>query len=98
MPRKNASTPTASTWMDPDDAPEITDAFYDDAEIRHGNRLIKRGRHPIPWPKQLVSIRLDQEVLDRLRELGPGWQTKANAALRAFVETLPKRDEPAAKE
>jgi uncharacterized protein (DUF4415 family) len=92
--RSAASKPV---WVDADDAPEITEEWLDGAEIRHGNRLIKRGRHPIPWPKQLVSIRLDQEVLDRLRELGPGWQTKANAALRAFVETLPKRDEPADK-
>ena len=45
----------------------------------------------------LVSIRLDQEVLDRLRELGPGWQTKANAALRAFVDSLPKNDDQGAK-
>ena len=93
--RSVASRPV---WVDPDDAPEITEEWLDGAEIRHGNRLIKRGRHPIPWPKQLVSIRLDQEVLDRLRELGPGWQTKANAALRAFVDSLPKPDEPAAKE
>jgi hypothetical protein len=28
-----------------------------------------------------VSIRLDQDVLDGLRGLGAGWQTKANAAL-----------------
>ena len=93
--RSVASKPV---WVDPDDAPEITEEWLDQAEIRHGNRLIKRGRHPIPWPKQLVSIRLDQEVLDRLRELGPGWQTKANAALRAFVDSLPRNDEPAATE
>lgn len=92
--RSAASKPV---WVDPDDAPEITEEWLDRAEIRHGNRLIKRGRHPIPWPKQLVSIRLDQEVLDRLRELGPGWQTKANAALRAFVDSLPKSDDQGVK-
>ena len=92
--RSVASRPA---WVDPNDAPEITGEWLNGAESRHGNRLIKRGRHPIPWPKQLVSIRLDQEVLDRLRELGPGWQTKANAALRAFVDSLPKNDDQGAK-
>jgi uncharacterized protein (DUF4415 family) len=31
-------------------------------------------------------MRLDQDVLRRLRDLGPGWQTRANEALRAFLD------------
>ena len=35
--------------------------------------------------KTRVTIRLDADVVARLREDGPGWQTRANAALRRAV-------------
>jgi uncharacterized protein (DUF4415 family) len=34
----------------------------------------------------MVSLRLDPDVLDKLRAAGPGWQTRLNATLRALVE------------
>ncbi len=36
-------------------------------------------------PKTRVTIRLDADVVARLRVDGPGWQTRANAALREAV-------------
>ena len=36
-------------------------------------------------PKTRVTIRLDADVVARLRAEGPGWQTRANAALREAV-------------
>lgn len=36
--------------------------------------------------KAKVNLRLDQDVLDRLRATGRGWQTRVNAALRADLE------------
>ena len=33
-------------------------------------------------PKTRVTLRLDDDVLARLREDGPGWQTRANYVLR----------------
>ncbi len=35
--------------------------------------------------KTRVTIRLDADVVARLRAGGPGWQTRANAALREAV-------------
>ncbi|MBF8274075.1 MAG: hypothetical protein HW380_3180 [Magnetococcales bacterium] len=32
-------------WIDPDDAPELTDAFFEEADEYIGDRLIRRGRH-----------------------------------------------------
>jgi uncharacterized protein (DUF4415 family) len=37
---------------------------------------------PIPNAKELVSIRLDRDVLERFQEDGPGWQERINEALR----------------
>lgn len=35
-----------------------------------------------PGVKELVSIRIDQDVLEHFQEGGPGWQDRINAALR----------------
>ena len=36
----------------------------------------------IPGAKELVSLRIDRDVLDFFQEDGPGWQDRINAALR----------------
>lgn len=41
------------------------------------------GRPPLESPKQAVSIRLDQDVIEHFKKKGPGWQSRMNAALRA---------------
>jgi uncharacterized protein (DUF4415 family) len=36
----------------------------------------------IPGAKELVSLRIDQDVLEFFQEGGPGWQERINEALR----------------
>lgn len=36
----------------------------------------------LPGVKELVSLRIDRDVLDYFQEAGPGWQERINAALR----------------
>jgi uncharacterized protein (DUF4415 family) len=43
-----------------------------------------RGAQKKPT-KELVSLRIERDVLERLRASGPGWQTRANDMLRAAV-------------
>ena len=43
-----------------------------------------RGKQKLPT-KVLVSLRLEREVVERLRASGPGWQTRANDMLRKAV-------------
>jgi uncharacterized protein (DUF4415 family) len=83
MPRK--SDAGASTWVDPDDAPELTDVFFERADVFEGERLVRRGRPRLAKTKRLVTLRLDPEVVDGLRATGPGWQTRANAALAQWL-------------
>jgi uncharacterized protein (DUF4415 family) len=46
----------------------------------------RRMRGPQKAPtKAMVALRLDRDVVERLRASGPGWQTRANEALRAFL-------------
>jgi len=71
-----------------DDIPELTDEFFDKAEIRRGDELIRRGRgRPrLEASKKLVSLRLDPDVIERFRSTGPGWQSRINAALREYLD------------
>jgi uncharacterized protein (DUF4415 family) len=71
-------------WVDPDDAPELTDAMLADADTFQGNAHVRRGRgRPrLDGAKEQISVRLDPEVLARLRAAGPGWQSQINGILR----------------
>ena len=77
--KKNVSK---SEWIDPDDAPELTQEWFDSAEIWEGNKLIRPGRPRAAAPKEAISLRLDPDVLSHYRATGPGWQSRINEALR----------------
>jgi uncharacterized protein (DUF4415 family) len=77
--KKNES---ASKWVDPDDAPELTEEWFETAEIWHGDKLIRPGRPKKAAPKEAVNIRLDPDVLAHYRATGPGWQSRINEDLR----------------
>jgi uncharacterized protein (DUF4415 family) len=42
-------------------------------------------RPTIPNAKELVSLRIDRDILDHFQEDGPGWQDRINDALRKAV-------------
>src|SRR6266566_4348897 len=72
---------------DPDTAPELTAEWFDKADLHYGETLLRRGRGrpPLSTPKKLVSLRLDQDVIDGFRAGGPGWQSRINAVLRKHL-------------
>ena len=39
----------------------------------------------LPGSKEMVSLRIDRDVLDFFQESGPGWQDRINAALRKIA-------------
>lgn len=79
MTESRADMPTV--WVDPDDVPELTDAWFDKADLKLGEKVIRRGR-PRGSAKSLVSLRIDNDVLEKFRAGGAGWQTRINEALR----------------
>ena len=91
MPESKRST--KRDWVDPDDAPELSDDFLDRAAIKKGDvvlrpaqgTLTRRGRPKLDRPKRQITVRLDSDLVDRLRETGPGWQSRINAILRKAV-------------
>lgn len=67
---------TAGAAADPDNPP---------LDSLEGFRRAKGGRPRAENPKQRVTLRLDPDVIERLKAGGPGWQTRANTALRKAV-------------
>ena len=59
--------------IDTSDIPELDESFFRAAKLR------------LPTRKQLVSLRIDSDVLDWFKRQGKGYQTKINAVLRAYV-------------
>ena len=79
----------AGIAADPD-ARELTDEDF--ARMRPALEVdprlaefLRKERERASCPKTRVTIRIDADVVARLREDGPGWQARANSALRRAV-------------
>lgn len=76
------------TWTDPDDAPELTDEWFEGATLREGGTVRRmpgqRGRGKKPR-KESITLRLDPIILEHFRKSGDGWQTRINDALMKMV-------------
>jgi uncharacterized protein (DUF4415 family) len=85
--KKNSGT---KEWVDLDDAPELTEAFFNKAEVWHADTFVtterNRGRPKSESPKEMISLRLDPDVLTKLRAGGPGWQSRVNGILRQVLD------------
>lgn len=94
---------TKSEWVDPDDAPELTDEFFEKAVWQIGEKIVTgeegmaamrsavtRGR-PLgstkSHAKQAVTIRYSPDVLAAFKATGAGWQVRMNDALRDWLRT-----------
>jgi len=94
---KEKSTSTHQKWVDPDDAPELTDDLFEHGTWRIGGKVVPRqeaqaaiakriGRPPIESPKQAVNIRLGADILSAFKATGKGWQTRVDNALRDWLK------------
>lgn len=59
------------------DFPELAAAFP------NGSKPRGRPKGSTTSGKSLVSLRIDNDVLERFKAGGPGWQSRINATLRA---------------
>lgn len=65
--------------LDPRSAAE---AAFKSATTPRPPEPVPQKRAALPGTKELVSLRIDQDVLEHFREVGPGWQDRINEALR----------------
>jgi uncharacterized protein (DUF4415 family) len=85
---------TESAWIDPDDAPELTEEDFARGDVYHGGKLISRGIRDSSRPgrplgsgsKTPITVRFDTEIIEAFRTRGKGWQTQMNDALREWLQ------------
>ncbi len=72
-------------WTDADVARARPIADFPALAAAFPNGIKPRGRPKgsTTSDKSLVSLRLDNDVLDRFRASGPGWQSRINEVLRS---------------
>lgn len=91
---------TGKAWLDPDDAPELTEDFFEQGVWQVGEKPIsrpeaqqemarRRGRPAGSGSGSKVSttIRFDAEILDAFKVTGEGWQTRMNDALKEWLQS-----------
>jgi uncharacterized protein (DUF4415 family) len=64
--------------IDLSDIPEITPEMF-------ARAVLRRNFKPIPRKKQL-TLRIDDDVVEWYQRQGPGYQTRINSLLRAYME------------
>jgi uncharacterized protein (DUF4415 family) len=64
----------------PTDSRQAAEAAFKAATTKPPEPLPKAPL--LPNAKELVSLRIDRDVLEHFQEGGPGWQDRINAALR----------------
>ena len=85
-------------WVDPDDAPELADDFFERGAWRIGDKTVprdeaqaeagrRRGRPAGSGTKVSTTIRFDAEVLAAFKATGDGWQTRMNDALKEWLSS-----------
>jgi uncharacterized protein (DUF4415 family) len=62
-----------SNWIDSDDAPELTDGFFERADEYWDGKLVRRGCPKAKSRKVLLSVRYSPEVVEYFRATGEGW-------------------------
>lgn len=69
--------------IDLSDTPELTPEMFARAIVRRGLKPARR--------KQQLTIRVDSDVLEWYKKKGPGYQTRINALLRAYMQEHPRK-------
>lgn len=81
---------TKSTSVNPDEAPELTDDWFEKADLMQGEKIVRRGR-PVGRTKASQTVRFDLDVLAAFKATGKGWQTRMNDALREWLKEHPMK-------
>ncbi len=99
MPRKlKEFTPgrgyTKEDWDEVSNTPELTDEelrqmkpfaeVFPEMAAKIDETLRVRGKQKAPT-KEMISLRVDRDVLAAYRATGLGWQSRMNAALKAAL-------------
>ena len=66
----------------PTDALTVAEAVFKPATPARAESVGVKRKDGVPVSKELVSIKLDSDLIAHFQEDGPGWQERINDALR----------------
>ncbi len=72
---------------DQDDAPELDDRWFAEAELRMNGTLVRRER----LTRETEQVPLPADVVAKFRARGAGWQGRIEAALKEWMAEHPER-------
>ena len=72
-------------------AAELERDIASDPDFRDVPKDWVESAEAVMTPKRLISLRIDDDVVEWFRQQGRGYQTRINAALRAFMQHARKR-------
>jgi uncharacterized protein (DUF4415 family) len=93
MKKPAISSKSRTDWKRVDTLPHKKIDFSDTPELTpemFARAVVRRGLKPVLRKKQL-TIRIDSDVLEWYRRQGPGYQTRINALLRAYMQEHPRK-------
>ncbi len=103
MPEKPPSRPPSdssrSSQTDWERLARLSDDEIDTSDIPEptpeqlARAVLRKGLKPIPRKRQ-VTLRLDADVLEWLKQQGKGYQSRINALLRAYMEAHREQNGP----
>jgi uncharacterized protein (DUF4415 family) len=83
MKGKSTKRKSSTDWERID---AMSDEAIDTSEVPPLDKeFFKNARLRLPEGKTLITIRLDSDVLKWLKAHGPGYQTRINAILKAYM-------------
>lgn len=83
MKRGDTSKQSRTDW---ERLEKMSDEQIDTSEVaERDEEFFRKAQVHLPAGKQLISLRLDRDVLDWFKRQGKGYQTKINAVLRAYI-------------
>ena len=88
MKKSATSRKSQTDWARVDALKDEQIDFSDTPEIpaeMFARAVVRRDLKPVPRKAQ-ITLRVDSDVLEWFKKRGPGYQTKVNALLRAYME------------
>ena len=90
--RARGETRTDPAWVSATSEEELERQIEGDPDFRDVPRdWYKLAEAVMPVPKKLLSLRLDADILDWFKQQGPGYQTRMNAVLKAYVRDAQRK-------
>lgn len=87
MKKSAISSKSRTDWKRVDTLKDKDIDFSDTPEIppeMFARGIVRRGLKAVPR-KQQLTLRIDSDVVEWYKRRGPGYQTKINALLRAYM-------------